>query len=273
MRTLNWLILTTLVVTVYLTSVASASLNDGLLIYLPFDERSGQTAADQSGNGNDAKLVDGAKWKPNNGKIGGAVELDGAGAVVEDPNGADYINGLDAFSISVWVKSDSVGHDRGIIFGTDPDGGDHTFGLRYDAASWATPGGTNLIKGGISTTGGGQAYEGQSDVQTTDWQHLVFTWKSGEKLSLYVDGELDDDPTHNDDGKVGTISGATKLFVGKGAKDNNATSWPGLIDDIRIYDRVLTEAEIADLASGVLAVEADGKLATTWAHLKQRRTD
>lgn len=270
MRPLNWLILTTLIVTVYLTSVASAGLNDGLLIYLPFDERSGQTAADKSGNGNDAKLIDGAKWKPNSGKIGGAVALDGAGAVVEDPNGADYINGLDAFSISVWVKSDSVGHDRGIIFGKDPAGGDDVFGLRYDAASWATPGGTNLVKGAITTTGGGQAYEGKSDVQTTDWQHLVFTWKSGEKLALYIDGELDDDPTHNDDGKVGTISGATKLFVGKGAKDNNATSWPGLIDDIRIYDRALTEAEIADLASGVLAVEADGKLATTWAHLKRR---
>ncbi len=270
MRTRNWLILTTLIVTVYLTSVASASLNDGLLIYLPFDERSGQTAADSSGNNNDANLIDGAKWKPNGGKIGGAVELDGAGAVVEDPNGADYINGLDAFSISVWVKSDSVGHDRGIVFGTDPDGGDHTFGFRYDAASWSTPGGINLIKGAIRTTGGGQVYEGKSNVQTTDWQHLVFAWKSGEKLTLYIDGELDDDPIHNDDGKVGTISGATKLFVGKGAKDNNATSWSGLIDDVRIYDRTLSEAEITDLASGVLAVEADGKLATTWAHLKQR---
>ena len=273
MRTLNWLILTTLIVTVYLTSVASAGLNDGLLIYLPFDERSGQTAADSSGNSNDANLIDGAEWKPNGGKIGGAVALNGAGAVVEDPNGADYINGLDAFSISVWVKSDSVGHDRGIVFARDPDGGDNIFGFRYDAASWSTPGGTNLIKGAITTTGGGQAYEGKSDVQTTDWQHLVFSWESGQKLTLYIDGELDDDPTHNDDGKVGKISGATKLFVGKGAKDNNGTSWPGLIDDIRIYDRALTEAEIADLASGVLAVEADGKLATTWAHLKQRRTD
>ena len=270
MRTLNWLILTTLIVTVYLTSVASASLKDGLLIYLPFDERSGKTATDQSGSNNDAELIDGAEWKPNGGKIGGAVSLNGAGAAVEDPNGADYINGLDAFSISVWVKSDSVGHDRGIVFAIDPAGGDNVFGFRYDAASWSTPGGTNLIKGAISTTGGGQAYEGKSNVQTTDWQHLVFSWESGEKLTLYIDGELDDDPTHNDDGKVGTISGATKLIVGKGAKDNNGTSWPGLIDDIRIYDRALSEAEIADLASGVLAVEAGGKLATTWANLKQR---
>ncbi len=270
MRTLNWLMLTTLIVTVYLTSVASAGLNDGLLIYLPFDDRAGQDASDKSGNGNDAKLSDGAKWKPNGGKIGGAVELDGAGAVVEDPDGADYINGLSAFTISVWVKSDTVGHDKGIVFGREPDGGDSVFGFRYDAASWSTPGGTNLIKGAITTTGGGQAYEGKSDVQTTDWQHLVFAWKSGEQLTLYIDGELDDDPTHNDDGKVGEISGATTLFIGKGAKDNNGTSWSGLIDDLRIYDRMLSEAEISDLASGVLAVEADRKLATTWAHLKQR---
>ena len=55
MRNLSWLILITLVVTVYLTSVASAGLNDGLLIYLPFDDRAGQDASDKSGNGNDAK--------------------------------------------------------------------------------------------------------------------------------------------------------------------------------------------------------------------------
>ena len=270
MRNLSWLILITLVVTVYLTSVASAGLNDGLLIYLPFDDRAGQDASDKSGNGNDAKLIEGAKWKPNDGKIGGAVELDGAGAAVEDPNGGDYINGLEAFTISVWVKSASAGHDRGIIFGKDPAGGDDVFGLRYDAASWATPGGTNLVKGSLTTTGGSQAYEGKSDVQTTEWQHLVFTWKSGEQFTLYIDGELDDDPIHNDDATDGKISGATKLIIGKGAKDNNGTSWPGLIDDVRIYDRALTEAEIEQLASGVLAVEADGKLATTWAYLKQR---
>lgn len=270
MRSLNWLILITLIVTVYLTSVASASLNDGLIIYLPFDERSGQTAADQSGSNNDADLIDGAEWKPNGGKLGGAVSLDGAGAAVEDPNGADYINGLEAFTISVWVKSDSVGHDRGIVFAIDPTGGDNVFGFRYDAASWSTPGGTNLIKGAVTTTGGGQAYEGKSDVQTTEWQHLAFLWSSGEKLQLYIDGELDDNPTHNDDGKTGSITGATKFIVGKGAKDASA-SWPGLIDDVRIHDRVLAESEIAELASGVLAVEADGKLATTWADLKQKR--
>ncbi len=60
-----------------------------------------------------------------------------------------------------------------------------------------------------------------------------------------------------------------KKFI-RGDKDASA-SWPGLIDDVCIYDRVLSESEIAELTSGVLAVEADGKLTTTWADLKQKR--
>ncbi len=270
MRNQLTLTLFTFIIAVFFCSIAAASLQNGLIVYYPFDEANGETASDKSRNNNDAELIGNAAWAPKEGKIGGAIRFDGGDSSAVDENGADYINELEAFTVSVWVKSDSVGHDRGIVFGIDPDGSDNVFGLRYDAASWATKGGTNLVKGSITTTGGGQAYEGKSDVQTTEWQHLVFAWRSGEQLTLYIDGELDD-PIHNDDSKDGKISGATKLIVGKGAKDNNGTSWPGLIDDFRLYDRVLAEGEITDLASGALPVEPTEKLATTWANLKQKR--
>ena len=265
------LTLITLIIALVFCSNAVASLQNGLIVYYPFDEAAGNTASDESKNNNDGELMGSAAWAPNEGKIEGAARFDGGEGSVVDPNGADYINGLEAFSKSVWVKSDSVGHDRGIVFAVDPDGGDNVFGLRYDAASWSTKGGVNLVKGAISTTGGGQAYEGKDDIQTTEWQHLVFTWKSGEQLALYIDGELDDNPTHNDAAKVGSVSGATKFMVGKGAKDNNGTSWTGLIDEVRIYDRVLGNDEIAELATGVLPVEAKDKLATTWALQKKIR--
>ncbi|MCY4401552.1 MAG: LamG domain-containing protein [Candidatus Poribacteria bacterium] len=270
MRNQLTLTLLILIIAVSFCSNALATLQNGLIVYYPFDEANGKTASDNSKNNNDGELLGSAAWAPNEGKIDGAARFDGAEGSVVDENGGDYINGLEAFSISVWVKADTVPNDRGIVFGRDPDGGDNIFGLRYDAASWATAGGTNLVKGAISTTGGGQAYEGKSDVQTTEWQHLVFTWKSGMKLALYVNAELDDDPIHNDDAKEGSISGATKFMVGKGAKDNNGTSWVGLIDEVRIYDRVLTENEIAELATGVLPVEPVGKLTTTWGNLKQK---
>lgn len=271
MHKFNTLTLITIIIAVTFSSIAFATLQKGLVVYYPFDEATGKTASDGSKNNNDGELVGTAAWAPNEGKIEGAARFDGGEGSVVDENGADYINGLDAFSVSVWVKSDSVGHDKGIILGKDPTGGDDVFGFRYDSASWSVPGGTNLIKAGISTTGGGQSMEGQSNVQTTEWQHIVLTWKSGEQLALYYDGKLDDDLTHNAEAKEGTITSATKLVVGKGAKDNNGTSWTGLIDEVRIYDRVLNMAEIEELSTGVLPVEAKDKLATTWALQKKIR--
>ena len=260
-----------LVVTVYLTSVASAGLQDGLIGYWPLDESTGKTAADESKNSNDATLTGDASWEPNNGRFGGALKLDGAGSTAEDADGGKYINGLDAFTVSVWVKSDNTPHDRGIFHGIDPGGGDIIFTLRYDAASWEVKGGTNLIKGAITTTGGVQPYESRSNVQTTEWQHLAFAWRSGEQLSLYIDGVLDDAPVFNAAATEGEITGASKFVIGRGAKDGGDNSWPGLIDDVRLYNRVLDEKEIESLASGALAVEANGKLATVWAQLKRKR--
>lgn len=269
MRNQLLLLTFTLIVAVYFSAITDAGINDGLIVYYPFDETTGTTATDDSKNGNDADLTGSATWATDEGKIGGALKLDGSASSAEDADGADYINGLEEFSVSVWIKSDSAPHDRGIFHGKDPSGPDDVFGLRYDSASWDFKGGgTNLIKAGISTTGGDQRYESASNTQTTEWQHIVLTWKSGEILSLYIDGVLDE-PLFNSEAAQGEISKASKLVIGRGAKDNGGTSWTGLIDELRIYDRVLNANEIDELATGVLPVEPTGKLATTWANIKQ----
>ena len=258
------------IVFVALSSIAVANLQEGLLGYWALDEADGKTAADSSGNGNDATLQgNGVKWKPNGGRLGGALEFDGSGDAAEDENGADYINGLTAITVAVWVKSAETPSDRGFIDGRDPGGDDTVLSLRYDAAGFEA-GGKDLVKAGITTTGGIQRLETSSDVQTKSWQHFALTWSSGNELALYIDGELDT-PTFNSPATKGKLTDATKLVIGKGEKDQGR-SWNGLIDDVRIYDRVLDDAEIADLAAGELAVEASGKLATVWGHLKQKGT-
>ena len=257
----------TFIVSIVLTAIAVASFTDGLLGYWNFDETDGTTAADSSGNGNDAIIEgDGATWKPNDGKFDGAVEFDGRGDAVEDDNGVDYINGLIAITVSVWVKSAETNSDRGFIDGRDPGGDDTVLSLRYDAAGFEA-GGNNLVKAGITTTGGIQRLESSSNVQTLRWQHFALTWSSGNELALYIDGKLDI-PTFNSPATIGELIGATKLVIGKGEKDIGR-SWNGLIDDVRIYNRVLDDEEIEDLAGDVIAVEANEKLATLWAHLKQ----
>ena len=263
-------LLFTFIVFVALSSIAVASLKDGLLGYWNLDEADGKTAADSSGNGNDATLKgNGIKWKPNGGKLGGALEFDGGGDGAEDDNGADYINGLTAITVAVWVKSAETKSDRGFIDGRDPGGDDTVLSLRYDAAGFEA-GGNNVVKAGITTTGGIQRLESSNDMQTDSWQHFALTWSSGNELALYIDGELDT-PTFNSPVTKGKLTDATKLVIGKGEKDQGR-SWSGLIDDVRIYDRVLDDGEIADLAAGVLAVEASGKLTTIWASLKKNGT-
>lgn len=269
MRNQLLLLTFTLIVAVYFSAIASAGINDGLIVYYPFDETTGTTASDDSKNGNDADLTGSATWATEEGKIGGALKLDGSASSAEDADGADYINGLEEFTASVWVKSDSAPHDRGIFIAKDPAGGDDTFTMRYDSAGFKAAAAVSLIKVGLTTTGGGIQYESADNTQTSEWQHLLFTWKSGDPVMLYIDGVLDE-PNYNQDVRTGSISSATKFIVGQGGKDNGGTSWTGLIDELRIYDRVLDANEIDELATGVLPVEPTGKLATTWADLKEK---
>ncbi len=268
MRNQLLLIVFTLIFTVYFSTFTGAGINDGLIVYYPFDETSGTSATDDSKNGNDAELTGTAAWATDEGKIGGALRLDGSASSAEDADGADYINGLEEFSVSVWVKSDTAPHDRGIFIAKDPEGGDDTFTLRYDSAGFKNTAAVSLIKAGFTTTGGGIQYESADNTQTTEWQHIAITWSSGDPVMLYIDGTLDE-PQYNQDIRNGSISNATKFIVGQGGKDNGGTSWTGLIDELRIYDRIIDANEIDELASGVLPVEPIGKLATTWGDLKQ----
>ncbi len=118
----------------------------------------------------------------------------------------------------------------------------------------------------IATSGG---------LEAGHWQHVAATW-DGTNMRLYQDGE-----------EVGSVAkGGTavatddKVSVGIGSQPLNAFNadpnhaklpFDGLIDDVVVYNRALSEAEIKQLASGVspnLAVEPAGKLPTTWAQLK-----
>ena len=77
MRNQLTLTLFTLIIAVLFCSIADAGLDSGLIGYWPLDERNGDTAGDKSRNNHDAKLTGSAAWAPNDGKIGGAVQLDG----------------------------------------------------------------------------------------------------------------------------------------------------------------------------------------------------
>lgn len=212
-----------------------------LLVRYPFDEADA-TTPDLSGNGRDAD-VSGAVVAT--GRFAGALQFDGVGDFAEDADAAAYLDGLQAVTVAVWVKSNAVGSDSGIFVGHAPDDDDGgPLSLRYDLAGGDGLG-TNVIKLAVNADGLKQEVESASDVQTTEWQFLVMTWSSGADLLLYIDG-VADTPTSVEPAIAGALETWTTLLIGKGAKDV-MTSWDGLIDELRIYDRALTEAEITAL--------------------------
>jgi hypothetical protein len=213
-------------------------------------------ATDSSGNENHGTEIGQPTYV--GGIRGQALKLRGDGDHVLISDIEAYLNSLEALTVCLWVKSNLTGTDKGFIIFEEADGRDNR-DMRYDAAG-ASNGGTNLIKCAVAAAEtpenvlgwypGRHQLESSSDVQTVQWQHLAMTWSSGNQVRLYINRKSDtvwqSDPAHS-----GTLTGYTKLIIGKGGKDiGGYESWNGLIDDVRIYSYALTEAEVKKVYAG-----------------------
>ena len=78
-----------------------------------------------------------------------------------------------------------------------------------------------------------------------EWHHVVLT-KSGNEYSLYVDGLLEDFNTSN----TIMVATDTPLVIGCWVRDiGNTAHFNGVIDEVRIYNRALSEVEVNELYS------------------------
>jgi hypothetical protein len=239
-----------------------------LILHWKFDEGSGTTAHDSSGNGHDG-TIEGATWTV--GDKGPCLEFGGDGDRVVDENGPNYLNGLDAVTVCIWIKSDVAPTDKGFIICEEPDDGDNIITMRYDAAG-ADSGGTSVLKMAVVAPSNEQQLESSANLQVTEWQHVCMVWSRGEQLKFYVNGVLDT-PLANDAPRDVSTSDVTTLIVGQGGKDAGG-GWDGLIDDVRIYDHALSEVEILGTMEGTVwpyaigPVPEDGVLyEDTWANI------
>jgi len=250
-------------------SVAGQASAD-LILHWMFDEGSGEVVNDTSGNGH-VGTIEGATWTVDD--KGPCLEFGGDGDRVVDESGADYLNGMEALTVCMWIKSNAIGTDAGFLQGEDPDGGDNVFTMRYDS-SGASFGGSNVAKMAVtSDQGGEQQLESSSNIQVTEWQHVCMTWSSGDLIRFYINGEEDEPAGRNGENNAGVQSDVMKLIIGQGAKDAGG-GWDGLIDDVRIYDTALTLVEIQAAMAGTVwpyaigPVPADGSYhEDTWVNL------
>ncbi|MHC4085013.1 MAG: LamG-like jellyroll fold domain-containing protein [Planctomycetota bacterium] len=218
-----------------------------MIAHYTLDEGSGDVAADSSGNGLDGAITD-AQWVATTADGSAAcLDFNGFGGNVINELAGPYLNGLFELSVSMWVQSDLTATDKGFFMGSASGSDRH--GVRYDKVGGsADPDGQEVLKYGVRTTEGNEEDESSEYLQTTEWQHVIVSWKSGEGLKLYINGVVDI-PTFDAGAKGSFTEGYDRIWVGKGSKDmDDDESWDGRIDDVRIYAYRLSEGEARYLA-------------------------
>ncbi len=220
-------------------------LNSGLVGYWTFDgldtHQSSNKTDDKSGNGNSGTLTNGPTAIP--GKIGQALNFNGVNSYVAITNNTSsfplYANNT-AYSISVWVKGDKQADKVvwGECNGGPPCNSSTLFGLGTDASGntgkvdlYLTNGVTTPLNDVLST---GVAFD-------KSWHHIVWTDNNG-TANLYIDGSKDATSFNY----TRPSFSSTSNLIGNQAQ-SLSQNFNGSIDDVRIYNRVLSATEIQRL--------------------------
>lgn len=211
--------------------VGSATPPPSFVAWYRFDETSGTTAADASGNGHTASLAGGTSWVA--GRTNGAVHLDGSSGYVQLPAG--ILAGASDFSVAAWVKLDSVSTwARVFDFGSGT--GKYLFLTARSSAG--TP------RFAITTNGAGAEQQINAPAALpTGWTHLAVTL-AGKTGTLYVNGTA--------------VATNTAMTVTPGALGGTSNNWlgrsqyadpflAGALDNVRIYGRALSASEVGSL--------------------------
>jgi hypothetical protein len=228
------------------------------------DESTGTTAYDESPNGNNGTLLNGVTFDANSivGAAGTALHLDGVNDYMEVSSSASLSFGTGAFSFSIWIKPDVTINSSSAttqpIFTRIKDGNTNMHvairGTDYSGGF----GGAGSVT--VKVENSPVAYYWASSQRTWDsnqWHHIVVNFnKTGSASGIYINGVSD---------KIGFTAGTTSFDMsgftaahkwkwGRGDFEsfNIAVSpkyFKGSIDDIRFFNRVLSQAEVDELYS------------------------
>ena len=256
-KVLILLILSLFALTPLMATHVMALDTNGLVGAWLFDDGKGEAVTDSSDNGLDGKI---AKGKPKwvDGKFDGAMEFGGQDMVtVDDDNALD----LEEFTIAAWVNIPKVSGAWQIIASKEHR---NPTGRNYGLFGHINSG---VVHYSFTTNSGWKSFDAKTVVTDGDWHHVAGTY-DGSDFKLYLDGAVDAQVS------PGTKPDNHDNFFVIGGCDIGGYWMTGVIDEVVLYDRALSEQELNDLIEDGMSVALDvqpgGKLVTTWSRLKSR---
>ncbi|MFO1152694.1 MAG: LamG-like jellyroll fold domain-containing protein [Rhodospirillales bacterium] len=199
-----------------------------------FNEGSGTTTADRSGNNRPGTLVNGPAWVT--GKNGKALGFDGSNDYVSIGNRPL----ASTFTVSAWLNNPSSGGYETI-------------------ASFGSNRQFSISNGSLAFWDGSGSEYRFGTVPTGSWQHVAYTY-DGTRMRAYLNGAELGTPFVR---SIPTSSGRTLFGAWPKNSSEQGDLLSGSLDDIRIYDRALTQAEIQ--TDGVTPVRARASAQNTTA--------
>ncbi len=198
------------------------------------------------------------------GNIGEALKFDGAKDWVEIPSDPSLDFDENSVTLTVWIKPHG-GEDNWILY--DGDGGRAAYALVHDDRAASDTFGISFWNtAGVRVNFFG---DGKYKHPLDEWYYVVGLL-DGNKIKLYVNGEFEKETDF--DGKIRQNT-QDPIHIGRyGYADGYFVD--GTIDEICIYGRALTDAEIEanyKAKSPTAAVRAAGRLSTCWGEIKKRK--
>ena len=209
-----------------------------LVMYWPLDEGSGTTAIDVTGNGNDGAINGTANWVPGQNNL--ALDLDGSSTYIAMSD--EIVRGT--WSLAMWLRPRDIPYTSGyyaVWHGDGWAGGVIHLHLRAN---------TSLLNADFNT---GPDVTSTTVLQQDEWYHAVVTVtdEGTGGSTMYINGVLEDE----------TSGGSGGDYLGPGMFGNwsgGARFYHGLLDDIRVYDHVLSETEVLSAMEGKVWPYASG---------------
>jgi alpha-galactosidase len=206
--------------------------------YWSFDPAyvTGTTLLDQSTHANDATAYS-LSFVP--GKVGQAIQLNGASSRAEVALG-DQLDLLNDLSLSVWVKTTNASRVEGVIAKYDAGGSEYGYILRTTATGTA-----EMQFGGSNVLSGNRVVSDVTKINDGAWHHIAVVIRLGVNVSFYIDGV----PSSTTALVTQAVAASAPFEIGVNPYTYYGNYFTGSIDEVRVYKRALSAAEIFGLSN------------------------
>lgn len=195
----------------------TVGITNGLVGYWPLNDN----ANDYSGNGNHGTITGATKTA---GRVGGAYNFNYASKHMIKVPKVSFHNVSGGVTISAMVRSNNISQAQNIVSRNGP------YFLRIN---------NSRIRCAINSGSSWTFVEGTIPLVSNQWYHLVMTY-DGSRIKGYVNSVLDVNTA-----KTGSRSTTDNPFyIGYTEVEGEQAAFNGIIDEVKIFNRALTEKEV-----------------------------